>query len=120
MQAGSNYTWRISNAPPTTAFSISLNLENTGGLLGVPTWPLPYPLFDLADPSQPSAALVAGGLLWHHGVLSTPAFVSLVKVYERTGQKALEAVHGVAEHRPPEPYICTGWSRPRLGIKPHV
>jgi hypothetical protein len=64
MQAGSNYTWRISNAPPTTAFSISLNLENTGGLLGVPTWPLPYPLFDLADPSQPSAALVAGGLLW--------------------------------------------------------
>ena len=64
MLAGSNYTWRIRNAPASTVFAISLNLSNTGGLLGVPTWPLPYPLFDPADPSQPSAALLAGGFLW--------------------------------------------------------
>lgn len=64
MQAGSNHTWRINNAPATTPFAISLNLSNTGGLLGVPGWPLPYPLFDLANPSQPSAALIAGGLQW--------------------------------------------------------
>lgn len=62
MLAGSNYTWNISNAPADTIFALAISLSNTGDLLGVPGWALPYPLFDPADPTQPSAALLAAGL----------------------------------------------------------
>lgn len=62
MQAGSSYTWRVEDAPPSTPFWVSLDVLNTGGLLGNPLWPLPYPLFDPANPSQPSQALALTGL----------------------------------------------------------
>ena len=62
MQAGINYTWRLRAAPPSTPFWISVDLVNTGGLNGNPLWPLPYPLFDPANPSEPSAALALIGL----------------------------------------------------------
>jgi hypothetical protein len=64
MQAGSSYTWRISNAEPLMPFTIGLSLTGAGVLAGNPAWQLPYPLFDPANPAQPSAALLAGGLQW--------------------------------------------------------
>jgi hypothetical protein len=36
-------------------------VTNSGGLLGNPAWPLPYPMFDPSNPSQPSAALTLLG-----------------------------------------------------------
>ena len=59
MLAGSNYTWQVANMPPSMPFLLAVNLSNTGGLLGNPAWPLPYPMFDPANPSQPSAALAS-------------------------------------------------------------
>ncbi len=58
MLAGSSYGWHIANAPPSMPFMIALNTTNVGGLLGNPAWPLPYPMFDPANPSLPSPALV--------------------------------------------------------------
>jgi hypothetical protein len=57
MLAGSTYTWHVANAPPTMPFLVALNATNTGGLFGNPAWPLPYPMFDPANPSLPSPAL---------------------------------------------------------------
>lgn len=62
MQAGSNYTWDIANGPDTVPFILWLSLENTGGLIGQSAWPLPYPMFDLNDPLEPSFALDLAGL----------------------------------------------------------
>ncbi|HEB51618.1 MAG TPA: hypothetical protein ENI87_00010 [bacterium] len=56
MLAGSNYTWRISNAQPSMPFMLLLNLTDQGTLFGNPSWALPYPLFDPANPSLPSPA----------------------------------------------------------------
>lgn len=64
MLAGSSYSWRISDAPPSSLFLVALDQTNQGGFLGNPAWPLPYPLFDPAAPSQPSALLQAAGFLW--------------------------------------------------------
>jgi len=64
MLAGSSYTWRIADAPPSALFLIALAGTNQGGFLGNPAWPLPYPLFDPADPSQPSSLLQAAGFAW--------------------------------------------------------
>jgi len=61
MLAGFSYSWQVTNMPPSMPFMLALNLTNTGGLLGNPAWPLPYPMFDPANPSQPSAALAAFG-----------------------------------------------------------
>lgn len=61
MLAGSSYSWTIANAPPGMPFLVSLNTTNTGGLAGNPAWPLPYPMFDPANPSQPSPALLVLG-----------------------------------------------------------
>lgn len=57
MLAGYPYSWHIANAPPSMPFLVTVNLTHTGGLLGNPAWPLPYPMFDPSNPSQPSAAL---------------------------------------------------------------
>ena len=57
MQAGNPYAWQLSNAEPGMPFMLAMNLTDQGGLLGNPAWPLPYPLFDPANPSQPSQAL---------------------------------------------------------------
>ncbi len=62
MLAGSSFAWHIANAPPSVPFLVTLNLTNTGGLFGQAAWPLPYPMFDPMNPSQPSAALAP--LLW--------------------------------------------------------
>jgi len=61
MQAGSNYTWEVSNAPNSMPFLLLLSLSDTGHLYGNPAWPLPYPLFDPANPTSPSAAMIAAG-----------------------------------------------------------
>lgn len=62
MLAGSSYAWHVANAPANAPFTVMVGAASTGGLLGNPAWPLPYPMFDPANPSLPSAALAA--LLW--------------------------------------------------------
>lgn len=59
MVAGSNYTWRVAGAPPSMPFLIGLNLVAGGFLLDNPAWPLPYPMFDPANPTLPAPALAA-------------------------------------------------------------
>lgn len=59
MLAGANYTWRVDDAPPMAPYLVALNLTDQGTGLT-----LPYPLFDLADPTQPSPLLAAGGIQW--------------------------------------------------------
>lgn len=98
MQAGSSYTWDISNAPASAPFALWLNLENTGGLLGNPAWPLPYPLFDPSNPSQPSAAMAVGGLqysapdCWVN--INSPASMSGVADASGTGQVSINLPAG--------------------------
>ncbi len=62
MLAGQNYSWRVAHGPPSMPFFVALNLTDQGGLFGNPAWPLPYPMFDPQNPSQPSPALAP--LLW--------------------------------------------------------
>lgn len=59
MIAGSPYSWTVENAPPSAPFLVSFNMTSQGGLFGNPAYALPYPLFDPANPSQPSPALVS-------------------------------------------------------------
>jgi hypothetical protein len=61
MLAGSSYTWSVANAAPNAPFFVALDVTNQGGLFGNPAWPLPYPMFDPANPTQPSPALAALG-----------------------------------------------------------
>lgn len=61
MLAGSSYAWHIGGAPPGMPFLLGLSLAAGGGLLGNPAWPLPYPMYDPNDPTQPSPALAALG-----------------------------------------------------------
>ncbi|MEZ6036286.1 MAG: hypothetical protein R3F29_02315 [Planctomycetota bacterium] len=62
MLAGSIYHWNISGASPSMPWMLMLNLTDQGGLLGNPAWTLPYPMFDPANPAQPSPALSLAGL----------------------------------------------------------
>lgn len=62
MVAGSVYNWHVANMVPSVPFLLFVNLTTQDGLLGVPAWPLPYPMFDPANPSQQSPALAP--LLW--------------------------------------------------------
>jgi len=64
MLAGANYTWRVADAPTMSPFLVALDLTNQGDVFGIPGFPLPYPLFDPADPTQPSQLLVTAGLQW--------------------------------------------------------
>jgi hypothetical protein len=57
MVAGASFTWTIQNAPPNAAMFLLLGVTGTGFLFGAPTLPLPLPLFDLAAPTSPNAAL---------------------------------------------------------------
>jgi hypothetical protein len=61
MQAGLPYSWHVANAAPSMPLLLSLELTSAGFLLGNPAWPMPYPMFDPQNPSQPSAALTAFG-----------------------------------------------------------
>lgn len=61
MLAGSSYGWHVAGAPANAAFLVALNLTNTGGLFGQPSLPLPYPMFDAANPTLPSPALAPLG-----------------------------------------------------------
>jgi hypothetical protein len=62
MQAGSNFVWTIDHAPANAPFLLAVNSTNGGGLYGQPSFPLPYPMFDPLNPSQPSLALQS--LVW--------------------------------------------------------
>ena len=62
MLAGSSYSWHVEYAAPSVPFLVLLNLTNQGGLFGNPAWPLPYPMFDPANPNQQSPALLP--LVW--------------------------------------------------------
>ncbi|MFN3243459.1 MAG: hypothetical protein ACE37K_18290 [Planctomycetota bacterium] len=64
MLAGANYTWRVDDAPPLAPFLVAINLTDQGNVFNIPGFALPYPLFDPANPSQPSALLQAAGLPW--------------------------------------------------------
>lgn len=59
MLAGSTFTWSIANGPANAPFVLAIALTNQGGLYGQSAYPLPYPMFDPLNPSQPSAALAA-------------------------------------------------------------
>lgn len=61
MVAGANYSWQIDYGPASMPFLLALSLSNQGGLGGNPAWPLPYPMFDPSDPTQPSAAIASLG-----------------------------------------------------------
>lgn len=61
MQAGQPYTLQLTGLPPTSPFLLLGGTTIGGGLFGNPAWPLPYPLFDPADPTLPSAAFAAFG-----------------------------------------------------------
>jgi hypothetical protein len=61
MLAGNLFNWQLANAPPSMPFLVTMNLSNTGGLAGNPAWPLPYPMFDPANPALPSPALASLG-----------------------------------------------------------
>jgi hypothetical protein len=61
MLAGSTYTWHLQHAPANAVWLLFLDLGIGGGLFGNPAWPLPYPMFDPADPTMPSAALAPLG-----------------------------------------------------------
>jgi len=50
MLAGGTYVYTLAGMPPSTTFSLVLDLSNQGTFLGQP---LPYPLFDPANPQQP-------------------------------------------------------------------
>lgn len=57
MQAGANFVWTVENGAPNAPFLLAVNLSNQGGLYGQAAFPLPYPMFDPANPSLPSLAL---------------------------------------------------------------
>ncbi|MCR9245014.1 MAG: hypothetical protein NXI31_08270 [bacterium] len=57
MTAGQSFSWRLMDAPANAPFVLAFNVTAQGGLFGNPLYPLPYPMFDPQNPSQPSAAL---------------------------------------------------------------
>ncbi|MFO1076840.1 MAG: hypothetical protein U1E73_03840 [Planctomycetota bacterium] len=59
MIAGGPFSWTVANAAPSAPFLLAFNLTAQGGLFGLPQYPLPYPMFDPQNPSQPSPALAA-------------------------------------------------------------
>lgn len=61
MQAGFAYNWHLQHAGASMPFLLFLDMTNTGGLLGNPAWPLPYPMFDPQNPSVPSPPFAAFG-----------------------------------------------------------
>jgi hypothetical protein len=61
MLAASSYGWNVANAAPNSPYFVALDVTNQGGLFGNPAWPLPYPMFDPANPALPSTALAALG-----------------------------------------------------------
>lgn len=62
MLAGSDYSWHVANAPASAPFAVALGAASTGSLIGNPAWPLPYPMWDPANPSLPAPALTP--LIW--------------------------------------------------------
>ena len=57
MLAGSAYGWHVANADANVPFLLGIGATNTGNLLGVPSLPLPVPLFDPGNPALPSPGL---------------------------------------------------------------
>lgn len=61
MQAGQPYTLQFTGLVPASPFLLLGGTAVGSALFGNPAWPLPYPLFDPADPALPSAAFAAFG-----------------------------------------------------------
>jgi hypothetical protein len=59
MLAGQPFTWTIGNAPANAPYVLFGALTSQGVLYGNPAFGLPYPMFDPANPAQPSAAFAA-------------------------------------------------------------
>lgn len=59
MLAGQPFTWTIEHGPPNAPYVLFGALTSQGALYGNPAFGLPYPMFDPANPSQPSTALAA-------------------------------------------------------------
>jgi len=59
MVAGGNFSWYVDSAPPNAPFVLVFSASSQGWLYGQPAYPLPYPMFDPQDPTQPSAALAS-------------------------------------------------------------
>jgi hypothetical protein len=57
MMAGSNFAWTLQHGPANAPFVLTLAASNLGGLFGQAAFPLPYPMFDPANPTQPAPAL---------------------------------------------------------------
>lgn len=54
MLAGSSYSWQVSGPVPNSAYMIGLNFTDQGFLQDNPAWPVPYPMWDQANPGQPA------------------------------------------------------------------
>lgn len=85
MLAGTSYAWNVANAAPSLPFLVTLDLTNQGGLFGNPAWPLPYPMFDPANPAQPSPALAALGWPAPDCWLNVSPVATLAGVADATG-----------------------------------
>ncbi len=59
MLAGYAFSWYLDHGAPNAPFMLVLAPTNVGNLFGQVAMPLPYPLFDPADPTQPAPGLAA-------------------------------------------------------------
>ncbi len=91
MLAGNPYSWQLANAEPSMPFLLTMNLSNTGGLAGNPAWPLPYPMFDPANPSLPSPALAGLGWPAPDCYLNIDPVVALGGVIDASGSGVVTA-----------------------------
>ena len=92
MLAGGNYTWRITNAPAGMPFMLAVNLTDQGTLAGVPGFALPYPMFDPADPTQPSQAMAVFGYSAPDCWFNIDPVVKFGGVCDASGQGSVSAV----------------------------
>ncbi|MGE3171697.1 MAG: hypothetical protein AB7O97_03665 [Planctomycetota bacterium] len=58
MVAGAQFTWTVRQAPVNTGMFLFVGVTSGGFLFGVPTLPLPLPLFDQAQPGLQNPALL--------------------------------------------------------------
>lgn len=59
MIAGSAFSWQVRNAPANAPVVLLVDAAQQGFLFGLPSLPLPLPLFDPQDPSSQLPALLA-------------------------------------------------------------
>lgn len=86
MLAGSSYSWHVANADANALFLVGLSATNTGGLFGVPSLALPFPLFDPANPSLPPPALPVLGQSAPDCWINIDPMLWIAGVCDATGQ----------------------------------